>query len=501
MLILLTKVIFMELHEKIFELALNRSFFLPSNEIYGSVSGFYDYGPIGCQIKKNLENLWRKKFLVEKGFLELESTIVTPEIVLRASGHVDKFTDPVVECNSCHVKVRADHLVERKLKVKWDMKLESLDKLIRDNNIKCPSCGGELSNAYNTNLMFEAGIGADLAKAFLRPETAQGIFTSFSRVFRNHGSKLPMAIGQLGRSFRNEISPRKGLVRMREFTQMELEYFFNPANPEMEDFEEVKETKMRVQKRGEKEPVWMTAAQVVEEGIGNQIMAYLLAIEWEYYVDAGLEPEKMWFRHLEDNETPHYSQSNVDLEVETSYGIVEIAGNAYRTDYDLSQHKKFSGKDLEVFIQEEGKRILPHVVEVSMGVDRLIFCLLEHRFREKTKEKEWEWFDFPPAVAPYEVAVFPLMKKPELKKPAKEIASMLRESGLNTYFSSVGSIGKRYARADEVGVPYCVTIDYDTLEDGSVTIRFRNDGKQERVNKEELAQKIKKYKKEGKFSL
>ena len=492
----------MELHEKIFELALNRSFFLPSNEIYGSVSGFYDYGPIGCQIKKNLENLWRKRFLVEEGFLELESTVVTPEIVLKASGHVEKFTDPVVSCKKCNTKIRADHLVERALNVKWDMKLESIDKLIRDNGLKCPSCKeGELSDAYNTNLMFETGIGADSTHAFLRPETAQGIFTSFPRVFRNHGSKLPMAVGQIGRSFRNEISPRKGLVRMREFTQMELEYFFNPSRLEMEGFDGVKEKKVMMLKRGAEKPEWITGTQMIADGIANQIMAYFIIKEWEYYVDVGLDPKKMWFRHLGENETPHYSQSNVDLEVETSYGVVEISGNAYRTDYDLSQHKKFSGKDLEVFIQDEGKKILPHVVEVSMGVDRLIFCLLEHRFREKSKEKEWEWFDFPPAVAPYEVAVFPLMKKPELREPAAELAVQLRDAGINTQFSYVGSIGKRYARADEAGIPYAVTIDYDTLEDGTVTIRFRNDGQQERVKKEELAEKLKKYKKEGKFTL
>ncbi|MBD3397805.1 glycine--tRNA ligase [Candidatus Micrarchaeota archaeon] len=492
----------MELHERIFELALNRSIFMPSNEVYGSVSGFYDYGPIGFQIKRNLEELWRRRFLVEEGFLEIQSTIVTPEIVLKASGHVEEFTDPVVSCNKCGVKVRADHLVERALNVKWDMKLESIDKLIRDNGIKCPSCKeGELSDAYNTNLMFETGIGADSSPAFLRPETAQGIFTSFQRVFRNSGSKLPMAVGQIGRSFRNEISPRKGLVRMREFTQMELEYFFNPSKPEIEGFDGTKEKKMRMLKRGAKKPEWITASQVVEEGIGNQIMAYFLAKEWEYYVDAGLDPEKMWFRHLGEDETPHYSKSNVDLEVETSYGVVEISGNAYRTDYDLSQHKKFSGEGLEVFVQEEGKKILPHVFEVSMGTDRMIFCLLEHAFRDKSEGKEWEWFDLPPAVAPYEVAVFPLMKKPELKIPAKEIASGLREAGLNTQFSHVGSIGKRYARADEAGIPYCITIDYQTLEDDTVTVRFRNDGQQERIKKDELAAKIKEYKKEGKFTL
>lgn len=483
----------MELHEKIFELTLNRSIFIPSNEIYGAISGFYDYGPIGCQVKKNLENLWRRRFLVEEGFLEVETSIVTPKIVLQASGHVDEFTDPVVACKECNTKVRADHLVEGKLNVKWDMKLESLDKTIRDNEIKCPSCGGELSNAYNTNLMFETGIGADLSKAFLRPETAQGIFTSFQRVFRNSGSKLPLAVGQIGRSFRNEISPRKGLVRMREFTQMELEYFFNPAKPEIEGFEAVKGAKMRILKRGAEKPEWMSAEQVVKEGIGNEIMAYFLAKEWRYYVDVGLDPEKMWFRHLGENETPHYSQSNVDMEVETSYGIVEIAGNAYRTDYDLSQHKKFSKQDLEVFIQEENKKAIPHVFEVSMGVDRLVFCLLEHTFREKSKEKEWEWFSLPPIVAPYEVAVFPLMKKPELRNPAKELAESLREEGINTYFSPTGSIGKRYARADEVGIVACITVDYDTLENKTVTVRYRNTGEQVRLETHRVAELMERF--------
>ncbi len=491
----------MELHERIFELALNRSFFIPSNEIYGSASGFYDYGPAGCQIKHNLENAWRRMFLVEDGFLEVESSIVTPEIVLKASGHVDEFTDPVVSCKKCNSKVRADHLVEDKVKIKWDGKLETLNALISDNGITCPSCGGELSEAYVTNLMFSTGIGADHARAYLRPETAQGIFTAFPRIFRNHGTKLPLAVGQIGRSFRNEISPRKGIVRMREFTQMELEYFFSPIKAEIEGFEAVAQKKMRFLKRGAAEPEWMTAQQVVEEGIGNQIMAYFLAKEWEYYVLAGLDQERMWFRHLEENETPHYSESNVDLEVLTSYGVVEISGNAYRTNYDLSRHGQFSGKEIEVFLQEEGKKVVPHVVEVSMGVDRLIFCLLEHTFREKSGEKEWEWFDFPPAVAPYEVAVFPLMKKDELKAPAESIVLTLRENGINTYYSAIGSIGKRYARLDEIGVPYAVTIDYQTIEDNTVTIRFRNDGKQKRVKIPELAEKLKKYKKEGRFTL
>ncbi len=495
----------MELHERIYELALTRSFFYPSNEVYGQVSGFYDYGPTGWQIKRRLQELWRGMFVQEEGFLEVEGSIVTPEIVLKASGHVDEFTDPVVECEKCHVKVRADHLVESKMEFRWDGKLESLTAKIRDNEISCPSCGGRVSDAFFSNLMFRTGIGADGETAYLRPETAQGIFTSFLRVFRNHGAKLPLAVAQIGRSFRNEISPRRGLVRMREFTQMELEYFFDPAKPTIEKFEEVRGKKVRLLTREKQAeggaPEWVTAEEMVQAGIANEIMAYFLVKEWEYYVLAGLVPDAMWFRHLRENETPHYSQSNVDLEVETSHGIVEISGNAYRTDYDLGRHGEFSKKDMSVFVEESKSKVVPHVVEVSMGVDRLFFCLLEHAFREKSEGKEWEWFDLAPSVAPYDLCVFPLMKKDGLREKAQEIVALMRENGLEAFFSDSGSIGRRYAKADEIGVPYAVTIDYQTLEDDSVTIRFRNDGKQERVAVEELAGRVRKYKKEGKLAL
>lgn len=495
----------MELHERIYELALTRSFFYPSNEIYGQVSGFYDYGPTGWQIKRRLQALWRRMFIQEEGFLEVESSIVTPEIVLKASGHVEEFTDPVVECEKCHTKIRADHLVESKMEFRWDGKLETLTAKIRDNEIKCPSCGGRLSDAFASNLMFRTGIGAGQESAYLRPETAQGIFTAFPRIFRNHGAKLPMAVGQIGRSFRNEISPRRGLVRMREFTQMELEYFFNPNIHKMDGFEKVRDRKVRILTReaqaGNAAPEWMSAGEIVEGGIANEIMAYFLVKEWDYYTLAGLNPEAMWFRHLREDETPHYSKSNVDLEVETSHGMVEIAGNAYRTDYDLGRHGQFSKKEISVFSEETREKAVPHVVEVSMGVDRLFFCMLEHSFREKSEGKEWEWFDFAPSVAPYDLCVFPLMKKDGLRERAESITTMMREAGLDALFSDAGSIGRRYAKADEIGVPYAVTVDYQTLEDNSVTVRYRNDGKQERAAVEKLAEKIKKLKKDGKVAL
>jgi glycyl-tRNA synthetase len=492
----------MQLHERIFELALKRSFFFPSNEPYGGTAGFYDYGPVGSLIKRKMEALWRDMFIKSEGFHEVETSIITPEQVLVASGHVASFGDPVVECTKCKTTMRADTFVEevhyRMHGEKWDGKLESLDKTIKEGGIKCPKCKGGFGPTFMFNLMFKTGIGGDRSPAYARPETAQGIFTAFPRLFRNHGTKLPMAIGQIGRSYRNEISPRKGLVRMREFTQMELEYFFDPESDGFDGFAEEAGMKMRMAVNDEKSE--MTAKELVEKKLApNEIMSYFLAREWEYYRKVGIPEDKMYFRVLGENEIPHYSKGNIDMEVETSFGLVETIGNAYRTDFDLSQHAKTSGKDLSVHV--EGRKIVPHVVEVSMGVDRLFFCILEHCFREKTEDKEWEWFDFPPVIAPYHAAVFPLMKKDGLDKKAKEMTDMLREAGFDITYRDSGSIGRRYARMDEIGVPYAFTVDYDTLKDGTVTIRYRNDGKQERIKISDCESILRKNVKEGKVTL
>ncbi len=482
----------MRLYERIMELAFTRLIFYPSNEVYGATAGFYDFGPVGILIKKKIIEEWRKTFIKKYGFYEVEGSIVTPEIVLKASGHVDEFTDPVVECQNCRAKIRADKLLEEK-----GITFEGLDDIkekIKD--VKCPRCGKPLGdNVYLINLMFPTNIGYDGLKAFLRPETAQSIFTSFIRNFRNLGGKLPLIIAQVGKSFRNEISPRQALVRLREFTQMEIEYFFDPEKQNDEVlYNEVKNKRFRIKLRGEDNPRFITVEKFKEKVMNNDAMAFFLAREWEFYTSLGLNPERMWFRHLSEEETPHYSKGNIDLEVETSYGIVEIAGNAYRTDYDLRRHQEFSKKSFEVNI---GKKFIPHVVEASMGVERLFFCLLEHSYRPKTKEKEWEWFDLNPRIAPYEVAVYPLVKKDGLSDIGKSIAKSLREE-FDVYYRETGSIGRRYAKADEIGVPYAITIDYQTKEDNTVTIRYRNDGKQERVSINNLVDKIKQNLKEGK---
>lgn len=493
----------MELHERIFELALSRSFFFPSNEPYGGISGFYDYGPVGVLLKHKIENLWRETFIKNEGFHEVETSIITPEPVLVASGHVASFADPVVECTQCATRVRADTLAEEhhysKLHgEKWDGKLETLDRVIA--KVKCPKCKGAFGPAFMFNLMFKTGIGGERATAYGRPETAQGIFTAFPRLFKNHGTRLPLAIGQVGRSFRNEISPRKGLVRMREFTQMELEYFFNPSQPDFEGFDKVKGEKMRMKVKGDAS--LMDAGEVVEKKLAaNQIMAYFMVREWEFYRKVGIREPEMYFRVLDGTEVPHYSRGNIDMEVQTSFGTIETIGNAYRTDFDLSQHTKQSGKDMSVFVEEEKKKVMPHVFELSMGVDRLFFCILEHCFREKSAEKDWEWFDFPPVVAPYHVAVFPLMKKDKLDEKAMEVADALRKAGLDVAYRDSGSIGRRYARADEIGVPYAMTIDYQTFDDGTVTIRYRNDGKQERVKISECEAKLRESIRNGKVTL
>ncbi len=484
----------MNLHEKIFDLALKRSIFYPSNEPYGAVAGFYDYGPVGVLIKKKIENLWLRMFVKNDGHHEVQCSFITPEPVLKASGHVDAFGDPIVECEKCRIKIRADSFIADKIDgFEWDGKLKSLDEVIEKKGLKCPRCEGKLTKAHMFNLMFKTGMGADRTPAYARPETAQGIFTAFPRIYRNHGTKLPLAIGQVGRRARNEISPRKGLVRMREFTQMELEYFFNPNEPDIKGFRDVSDLKLRFKIDGKLNVMGIGDA-VKKEVVPNQIFGYYLVREWEFYKQVGISEPEMYFRVLRKDETPHYSKRNIDMEVQTSFGIVETIGNAYRTDFDLSQHAKISKGDFSVFVESEKKKIIPHVFEVSMGVDRLMFCMLEHCFRERTKEKDWEWFDFPPVVAPYEVAVFPLMKKDGLAEKAKEVTNKLREE-FDVLYRDSGSIGRRYARADEIGVLTSVTIDYDTLKDDTVTIRYRNSGEQIRITIPQIIEVIKRFKK------
>ena len=513
--------------EEIMETILKRGFIIPSNEIYGHISGFYDYGSIGAPMKHKIEEAWRNFFVRRDGIYEVETVLILPEIVLRASGHVGHFGDPLIECMKCKRKFRADTLIADEIEKKAKesgagehvkrlkehlsrlpgMKPDEMNAKLRELNLKCPECGGEFSEVGWFNLMFKTNIGPiEGNTGYTRPETAQGIFLAFPRVFRAHGSRLPIGIAQIGKSFRNEISPRQGLIRLREFTQMEIEYFFNPSKPFHPKFREVENQRLRVltreaQEAGREEAQEYTARELVEKGIvPNEIMAYYLAKEVQFYEMMGIPYSDFRFRHMLPDETPHYSGGNFDLEVSTSYGWIETIGTAYRKDYDLGSHARTSGQDLSVFIEEEKKKIIPHVVEPSFGVDRLFWVILEKCYRAGggAEGRTWSWFDFPPAIAPFECAVLPLMKKDGLAEKAEDVARMLREEGFNVAFDASGSIGKRYARQDEIGTPYCITVDYESLRDETVTVRFRNDGKQTRVKIGTLAGAIREYIKAGK---
>ncbi|MEM2962986.1 MAG: glycine--tRNA ligase [Candidatus Anstonellales archaeon] len=504
-----------KLYERLMEIALQRSFLIPSFEIYGSISGFYDYGPVGCLMKKKIEDYFRKFFIKSEGFFEIETSTVLPSVVLEASGHAKNFVDPLIRCKACSSEFKADEFLDqKKLEASGWNSPEELLPLLKKEGIACPACGGEFESKGWFNLMFKTNIGpVEGNTGYFRPETAQGIFLDFSRIFRNHGTKLPICVGQIGKSFRNEISPRKGILRLREFTQMELEYFFDPRSPTIEKFSQVETEQIRIMVAGSDRIQKMSAAEAVRKGIiPNEIMAYFMVRQTQFYTSLGIPYEKFYFKKMGKKDTPHYSAGNFDLEIETSFGVIETIGNAYRTDFDLSSHSSKSGVDLRVYVNhnnpneaKEGKenerKIIPHVVEPSMGLDRLFWCILEHTFREKGNKKDWAWFDFPPVIAPYSCAVYPLMRRDGLSEKALDLLGNLRAEGLDVIYTESGSIGRRYARADEIGIPYCLTIDYDTLKDDTVTIRYRNDGKQERIKVGEVYSTIIRNIKEGRVTL
>lgn len=478
-----------------------RAIFMRSFGIYAEVGGFYDYGPIGLRIKRNIESEWRRIVADPLGFVEVETSIVLPEIVLRASGHLATFTDPVGVCKSCHTPYRLDKLLEEYYEGRGDsehaaglrkMTLKDFDALVSKLGIKCSKCGGTIGNPENFNLMFKTQIGQKgTDAAYLRPETAQGIFIDFRDIYRAYGLKLPCGICQIGKVFRNEISPRQQLVRVREFTQMEAELFIDPQAPFAgfggagADIEG--DDAIMFMLPGEAEAAQRSAKDLVAQGaIPNLYLAQMLIKERDLLASLGIGKDRYRFRKLEKEELPHYSMGNIDLEVLTSYGYIEVAGNAHRGDYDLSSHARTSGQDLSVISAE--KRVLPHVIEASIGVDRLLFSIIDGAVADDGRG--WKRLALSKAAAPYDCAVFPLQKDPGLIAKAKEIAGMLGSCKVKYYYSETGSIGKRYARADEIGVPAAITIDYDTLKDGTVTLRDRDSAKQIRKSADEIVEMV-----------
>jgi glycyl-tRNA synthetase len=425
------------LMDKILSLSKRRGFIFPGSEIYGGMANSWDYGPLGAELKKNIKDEWWKHFVRQRtDMVGIDAALIMNPKVWEASGHVAGFSDPLVECKNCHERFRADHVAGN----------------------KCPSCSGELMEAKQFNLMFKTFIGPAEEKAnvaYLRPETAQAMFVDFKNVLDTTRRRLPFGIAQMGKAFRNEITPGNFIFRTREFEQMEIEYFVRES-------------------------------------------------EWEKYFEYWLGEMKAWLKHLgvseknlhyaeiPDGERAHYSKRTVDIEYEYPFGRKELYGLAYRGNFDLTQHEKFSGQDLKYTDPENPKeKFLPHVIEPTWGVDRSVLAAMLEAYREEQAPTADEGEDtrvvmkFPKWLAPVKVAILPLSKKEELAKVAKPLYEELSKQFVCEY-DETQSIGKRYRRQDEIGTPYCITVDFATLDDQSVTVRDRDTMEQERIKISEL---------------
>jgi glycyl-tRNA synthetase len=470
------------------ELAKRRGFFWPTAEIYGSIAGFWNYGPLGTTLKRKVIDAWRKYVVKRDDMIEIDGAQIMPMNVFKSSGHLSSFQDPLVECTKCKKTYRADRLIQEKTgkTIPEAMKPEDFDKLLKENNIKC-SCGGEFSKTEMFNLMVKTFIGPKQNEiAYLRPETCQSIFTDFSLIYRASRAKLPVGMAQVGKSFRNEISPRDALFRTREFTQAEVEVFFNPKKENsFEKYEMIKDYKIRFNLVGKDDTVEMSCEEAFNKKIfRSKIEAYYLVLHLQFFERIGIPRENMRIREIGPDERPFYAQSAWDLEVKTSLGWTEIIANHYRADHDLKSHSEGSGVDLSVMDVDE--KVLPWVWEDSMGIDRLVLALLDIGLK---KEGERVYLKLSPEVSPYQVAVFPLVNKDGIDSKALEVYNLLKDK-FDVFYDDSGSIGRRYARQDEIGTPFCITIDYDTKENDTVTLRYRDTTKQDRVKIEDLVKII-----------
>jgi len=542
---------------KVLALAKRRGFLWPSYEIYGGVAGFYDYGPLGAQLKASVEELWRRNYVAGEGFAELAAPAISPEPVFKASGHLEKFSDIMVECAKCGEPFRADLLLKELFPDEAPpATLEATARILKERNVRCPNDKSALSEPFPFNLMFRTNIGPGTKRAgYLRPETAQAMFLDFGLLYRFFREKLPFGAVQVGRGYRNEIAPRQGIIRLREFNMAEAEVFVDPEKKGKHPrFSEVAGMKLHLVPN-EGPETDLTLGEAVTKGVmAHESIAYFVGVTARIMLEAGVDPARLRFRQHAKDEMAHYAADCWDAETRLSFGWTECVGVADRTCYDLEAHMKASGQDLRAFVRYEkpetvektvvapnhavlgprfkkdakavakalesieactvegrdfvevdvdGKKVrvdrdcftvkkttetvsgrwfTPHVIEPSYGIDRMIYSVLEHAYFETKKEGE-DYFvlRLRPQMAPIQVAVFPLLNKDELVVVSETINRQLRAAGLRTYSEAADSIGRRYARMDEVGTPFCVTVDFDTLKDGTVTIRDRDSTKQVRV--------------------
>ncbi|MCX6689778.1 MAG: glycine--tRNA ligase [Methanoregula sp.] len=556
-----------DVFENVMDLAKRRGFIWQTSECYGAVAGFIDYGPLGAMMKRRIEDIWRNFYVIEEGYYEIECPTIAQEAVFIASGHVKGFSDKMCQCPHCKEYLRADHVADGGgISGASTMTNEALAAAIAA--CKCPACEEVLGTVevYNFNLMFATTIGPGSQRiGYLRPETAQGMFVDFARLLRFYRDTLPFGAVQIGKSYRNEISPRQGMIRLREFTQAEAEIFVHPDKKTHPKFARYADYTMPLltyvhQQNGE-EAVTMSMRVAVDKGvIANEYVAYYVALTHDLLVTIGVKPDRLRFRQHLPDERAHYATDCWDAEVFSQrFGWVETVGIADRTDYDLNAHAKQSGTPMTVFIQYteprkenrrriipnmsvlgkqyrqkakavfaalehatptadgadvvvdgetihipanlfevrdevvdiRGEEIVPHVIEPSYGIDRMCYAVLEQAYDEDTVDGEKRTvLRFSPRVAPVQVAVFPLMTRDGLDTIADEITHTLKRKGILAEYDDSGAIGRRYRRQDEIGTPFAITVDYETKETRTVTVRDRDSMKQVRIGIDTLPQTI-----------
>ncbi len=437
-----------DLMQKIVSLCKRRGYVFPACEIYGGFANAYSYGPYGAELKNNIKKLWWKKFVQEReDMVGIDGPILLHSKLWEASGHLSGFNDAMVDCKACKKRFRADHLVAEATGKDLEGNLEEMSRILADEKIKCPNCGkSDWTEAKQFNMMFKTEMNGIEGPVYLRPETAGAIFVDFKNVIDSMRVRVPFGIAQIGKAFRNEIVAGNFIFRVREFEQMEIEYFISPE----EKWEPLFEG-------------WLEKQQ-------------------EFTRELGAKDEDMRLYEHPKEKLSHYSRKTVDIEYNFPFGWSELYGLAHRGDFDLSQHAKFSGADLSYTDPATGAKYLPHVLEPTFGVDRSVLMALCAAYQEEAVGEDTRTvLKLPKALAPVKVAVFPLLKnKPELVAKAREIFDSLK-SDYRCEFDDNGNVGKRYRRQDEIGTPYCVTVDFDTLENGTVTVRDRDTMEQERV--------------------
>ena len=545
---------------EVLSLAKRRGFLWPAYDIYGGVAGLFDYGPMGAEMKRNIEDYWRQLYVRQEGFLEINCPMLAPKEVFEASGHLKEFSDLVVQCTKCRLSFRADHLAEGLHVHPSTLKREELWGLLVEHEVSCPECKGDISEPTTFNLMFKTAIGAGAAgrDGYMRPETAQGMFVNFSTLFRLGREKLPVGAVQIGKSMRNEISPRQGMLRLREFNMMEAELFIHPERKTWPRYSQVENEKLTLLPSGCDCAVVMTLKEAVaKKVIKNEALAYFVWLTWKFLTELGVDPTRLRFRQHAKTEMAHYAADCWDAEALLGYGWIELVGVADRGCYDVSAHLDHSGADLTAFerfdepkeievdkikpnhshlgplfkgragkiaetlagmspdllpkdcrevqvvidgekitvpadcfqvvrVKEKvsGVKIVPHVIEPSYGLDRILYAILDHAY---SKEGDYTRLKLRGRVAPLKLGIFPLVTKDGLDKVAEEIFDHLTRLGVSCQYDDAGSIGRRYARMDEIGTPFCVTVDYDTLKDDTVTLRERDGAEQVRVKVKDLA--------------